>query len=346
MQLTRNPYDLKLKLICKENIGRLVEYYKKGFCFPIEMEVNPTNICNLNCSWCISKQYHRNELLKIDTLKTFLRAFKKLGGKSIIWSGGGEPTCHPDFVTAVNESDKLGIEQGLMTNGFFSDKILQVVGNTMKWIRISLDTLNRYKYKQMKGVDVLEKVIENIKISSNYSAKLVVNMNVSKINENEIFDVALKARQLGADGFQLRPVLPTLYHKTIYIPPNMEDTIETLNNLNTARFVSHVSYDKFEEMLKPREYKSCTYHNFIGILNSNGDVSVCMYRLYEREFAFGNIYENSLDEIWNSQKRQEVIKHCKDMDFSKCQVCCKGHELNTFIHSLEITNNSQDRKFL
>lgn len=346
MQLTKNPYDLKLKLICKENIDRLIEYQKNGTCFPVGIEISPTNLCNLNCTWCISKQYHRNESLDIDVLVKFLKEYKELGGKSVTWSGGGEPSRYRYFTEVVQETDRLGIDQGLMTNGLFGNNSLQVAGTIMKWIRVSLDTVDRQRYKEMKGADALGKVKENIKRLSEYPAKLITNMNVAKINEDEILDVALESKRLGANGFQLRPVLPIPSDKTIYIPSAIKDAVGGLNYLSTDGFFCNISHDKFEEMLKPREYKSCTYHNFICVLNSNGDFCVCMYKLYEDDFTFGNIYKNSLKEIWSSTKRQEVIKHCTNMDFSKCQICCKGHELNTFLHYIEAVGAFKDRRFL
>lgn len=347
MQLTNNPYDLKLKLVCKENISRLIEYQTIGSCFPISMEISPTNLCDLNCSWCISKQYRRNDSLDIEVLKKFLKEFKQLGGKSITWSGGGESTLYPYFAEVVYEADKVGLDQGLMTNGLFSSKAsLRTAGNLIKWIRVSLDTIDRQKYKAMKRTDALGKVIDNIRELANYPAKLLVNMNITKVNETEALDIALKARELGANGFQIRPVLPIPSDMTYYTPPNLEDAVGGLRCLSNDDFFCHVSYDKFEELLRPREYKSCTYHNFICVLNANGDVSVCMYKLYEDEFTFGNIYQNSLKQIWNSQKRQEVIKYCTNMDFSHCQVCCKGHELNTFLYHIDIVGKMKDRRFL
>lgn len=346
MQVTKNPYDLKLKLVCKENIGRLEEYLRTGSCFPLSIEVSPTNRCNLKCSWCISKQYHRNESLGIDTLVSFLRQYKEMGGKAITWSGGGEPTLYKHFESAVLAADRMGIDQGLMTNGLFGQVALKIAGQKMKWIRVSLDTVNRERYKFMKGVDALDAVMANIKELSKRPARLIVNMNVAQINEDEVLAVALKAKELGADGFQLRPVLPIPSDKNIYIPEKVHDAMGGLNYISNDGFFCNISFDKFEEMLKPREYESCTYHHFICVLNANGDLSVCMYRLYEDEFTFGNIYQDDLKTIWESEKRQQVIKHCTRMDFSKCQICCKGHELNTFLYYLESVGQFMDRRFL
>lgn len=346
MQLTPNPYDLKLKLVCSENIDRLVQYYRERSCFPMAIELSPTNLCNLACSWCISKQYHRDESLDLETLLWFLREYKELGGKSITWSGGGEPTRYTGFSVAVVVADELGIDQGLMTNGLFGDSALQIAGEKMQWVRVSLDTINRQRYEDMKGVDALDAVLKNIEKLSGYPARVIVNMNLAKVNEDEVLAVARMAKFLGADGFQLRPVLPIPSDHTFYVPPNLETIIGYLSGLNGSDFFCNISYDKFDSIGKPREYNSCVYHNFLCVLNANGDVSVCMYKLYEDEFTFGNIYENSLADIWNSGKRQKVVENCTDMDFSRCQECCKGHELNTFLHYIDVADGLRDRRFL
>lgn len=349
MQLTPNPYDLKLKLVCPENIERLLEYQMTGSCFPMAIEISPTNRCNLNCTWCISKQYHKDESLDMDVLLKFLYEYKEMGGKSITWSGGGEPTTYKGFLEGVWYADSLGLDQGMMTNGTFSGLVLNAIAEKMQWVRISLDTVDRHRYVEMKGVSLLDKVMGNIQALVRHTqprARVIVNMNLSKVNEDEVMVVARTSKFLGADRFQLRPVLPIPSDMTYYVPDNLDDIIAELETLNGDGFFCHISHDKFYGIDKPREYTSCTYHNFLCVLNSNGDLSVCMYKLYEDAFTFGNIYRYNLSDIWASDKRKQVVAHCTDMDFSQCQVCCKGHELNTFLHYIEMAQGMRDRRFL
>ena len=42
---------------------------------------------------------------------------KKMNIKSIEFTGGGEPTVHPDHVEIFNKVHELGIDAGLITNG-------------------------------------------------------------------------------------------------------------------------------------------------------------------------------------------------------------------------------------
>ena len=45
------------------------------------------------------------------------------GVKSIVWSGGGEPTTHPDWLHIIEYAAWLGFEQGMYTlGGLLSDE--------------------------------------------------------------------------------------------------------------------------------------------------------------------------------------------------------------------------------
>ena len=102
-----------------------------------------------------------------------------------------------------------------------------------------------------------------------------------------------------------------------------------------------ISWDKFEDVNDTtgnfgRTYSKCLYHYLCCVLNADGDLCVCMYHLGDRAFSFGNIYEQTADEIWAGPKRREVIGMCtSSLDLSSCQVCCKGHEINKLLSQFE-----------
>ena len=48
-----NPFGSQAKLLC--HWDRLDSYLKTGDTTPIFMEINPTNVCNLRCKWCINE---------------------------------------------------------------------------------------------------------------------------------------------------------------------------------------------------------------------------------------------------------------------------------------------------
>ena len=125
--------------------------------------------------------------------------------------------------------------------------------------------------------------------------------------------VAVTAARLGASvtGLDLTPELLTRARENSRIAGVeidwREGDVEALP-FESATFDVVVSWDKFEDLERNdfgRTYVKCLYHFFICVLNANGDLCVCMYHLDDQRFTFGNIYLDSIEEIWNSRRRQE-----------------------------------------
>ena len=384
----RNPFASQTKLLW--HMDRLAEWRLRGDTFPVLMEINLTNYCNEACKWCISAYSHisnpamtsdekqhqlklldqssaisnhpeRRRGLDIDYLGPFLKRAKAMGLRAVTWSGGGEPTTHPQFMDAVRQAGALGLEQGLMTNGFFKKSYIAELGNSLKWIRVSLDTLDRAKYKEQKVTDALPHVLENIQELAKYSVTVGVNMNLAEWNVDEISSMASWSKHVGADYFQIRPVLGLPFNLARNAPYRTQSKLDwsrikpilfQAEAQSSNRFKVLVSWDKFDDVSDVegnfgRTYSKCLYHFFVCVVNANGDLCVCMYHLGDREFSFGNIYEQSLDDIWAGPKRQKVLQMCSGgLDLSTCQVCCKGHEINKLMHFIESPDQETDANFL
>lgn len=344
---------------------------------PILIEINLTNICNQACRWCISMYSHVSNPamsvdekkikkahlaksggkmagLEFDRVKRFIQEVHTAGTKAITWSGGGEPSVHPLFSEIVEFTSNY-LEQGIMTNGQFPARYVPVVGNNLSWARISLDTFDPEKYAFHRHSKQIHAVIKNIKELSNYPLSLGLNMNIAEWNMDEIVSFAERGRDLGVNYVQFRPILglpfemkentPYTNHLGTNLLPKIEEKIRKAQELSNDNFKVLCSWDKFKDIQDVendfgRTYTSCEGHHFMCVLDANGDLNVCMYHLGEDAFVMGNIYQNTFQEIWESTKRSLVIEHCKtNIDFSKCQSCCKLHNLNKMLHYMNDTPN-------
>lgn len=116
---------------------------------PDHMEIDLTNRCNLNCEWCCSKEERNKHPIDM-SLPDYRFNIEKAHteGWGVVLTGGGEPTCHPNFIDAVDylfsefygKSHIPGI--GLVTNGvlvghidYFMKQIKDPQDNV--WVRIS-----------------------------------------------------------------------------------------------------------------------------------------------------------------------------------------------------------------
>jgi len=349
----RNPFGAQAKILW--HTDRLCSFLREGSAFPVHVEISPTNHCNMSCEWCISSYLRSREFMEITVLKRFLREFHDLGGRAIGWSGGGEPTCHPKLAEAIEEAADVGLKQGLFTNGLFPKRLIKVIGENMVWVRLALDTTNPQSFSQKKGVNekALGKVLSNIRELSEYPVRVITNAELAEWNADHMENIIKASEQCGADIAQIRPVLPRPYteekiNRDFYIAQLQR--LREYEEMGGAEFKVFISWDKFEDFINGepygRTYDKCQYHHFFCVLNANGDLGVCMYRLNDDNFIFGNIYKKSVKEIWESEKRKKVIKYCNGgIDFSKCQICCKGQELNKFIHFIQNPNLRSDPDF-
>jgi cyclic pyranopterin phosphate synthase len=114
---------------------------------------------------------------------------------------GGEPMMRRDIESIIQKLSRLKPQLhdlALTTNGYFLPgraKGLKEVG--LDRITISLDSLKRERFKQMTGVDVLDKVLEAIEAAKNARlAPIKVNAVIVRgYNEDEVVGFARFARE-------------------------------------------------------------------------------------------------------------------------------------------------------
>lgn len=280
------------------NGDRVKDWLEGKKIFPILIEIAPTGYCNANCPWCFFEKQKTTERIDPKIMLDTIDALAASGVKAINWTGGGEPTLHPNFGDFIKRAHARGLEQGLFTNGYLpipeQDKFT--------WIRISLTN---------KGIGAIKK--------PNVSFGICLN-HIESHTEEELSELCRQAREFGASYFQTRPAL--LGSHTVQ--PKLEPPL-FLNKFETADFKVYTTPYKYEEAVKPKEYDKCYGYSFCPSINWKGHLGVCLYMMQDPRFIFGNLNENNFLEI-----REKMPEHIKVV--AHCQNCCKNHEINKLLH--------------
>ncbi len=277
---------------------RLRSWFKGEVSLPILVEIAPTNSCNASCPWCDFKGKHGtiniNKAIMLSTLKELIRT----GVKAINWTGGGEPTLHPNFNEFVAEAHRLGIEQGLFTNAYTEIENPEV----FKWIRISL-TDEEFEPIQRPGGHF----------------GICVNMLITTSGK-KLREWCKYARDMGASYFQVRPALQGNYKKQSFLlPPGY------LKEYETRDFKVILSDYKFMDATKPHGYSRCYGYHFCPSIDWCGKVGVCLYRMDEEKYVFGDLNKQTFTAIWHHKRVAEGLVN------GGCQNCCKNHEINKLL---------------
>ena len=286
-----------------------INYLQGKTIMPINIEISLTGRCNANCPWCFYRNEKNTTSINTEKFINFLNQLKPLGIKAITWTGGGEPTLHPDFNTFVNIIAKLGIDQGLITNGVYVP--MNFDPEKFNWIRVSKSNmeLNKENLKILRRCKVLGFAI-------NYNG-----------NYNEINDVITIGEEIGVNYIQVRPVLNTK-GKTIDVKINRKKIKETPLLI--------ISDYKFKDSKIPHTYNKCEAFHFVPFIWENGDVDVCGYMKNEPGYRLGNIYKQPFETIMKTAPKTVQVSN-------KCQICCKNHELNKLINKLK---DIEDKNFI
>lgn len=207
----------------KDGIGRTIEY----------LRISLTDKCNLRCKYCMPecgvKHLAHDEILTLEEISRLTNLLAKLGIKRVRITGG-EPLVKKNVCKLISDINQIDeIERiSLTTNGILlKDMSADLLSAGIDDVNISLDTLNREKYKELTGEDNLSKVLDSIDCAIEMNLKPKINcVPMKEWNEDEIAEIANLAHDKNID-VRFIELMPTKYGKQFTKIDN-KDVLEKL----------------------------------------------------------------------------------------------------------------------
>jgi GTP 3',8-cyclase len=170
-----------------------------------DLRVSVTDRCNFRCFYCLPHGEPpiapKEQMLSYEEIEYVCDIFVELGIEKIRLTGG-EPMMRRDIETIISKLAVLKAEGlldlALTTNGYFlPDRAQSLKEAGLDRITISLDSLKRDVFKQMTGVDVLDRVLSGIEAAKQAGLQPIkINaVIVRDHNEDEVADFAAFARE-------------------------------------------------------------------------------------------------------------------------------------------------------
>lgn len=244
-----------------------------------------------------------------------------------------------------------GLDVALSTNGVLLDKkISEECLQSLSWIRFSVSVGTEETYKKIhRGKDGdLEKVFQNIKDAAEHKARkhldvvLGVQIVMTPDNEDEILLLAEKVKELGADLFTVKSVgwmanskselKDKLNRQEFY--SNREKLSRDIESLSDGKFKAVYRSNRADKIMRERPYKECLASPFHACIDSSNSVLPCCVFLGVSDMSFGNIKEQTFEEIWNGERRKDVMRNISEGKLSMCPIDCKLDNMNRYLHEL------------
>ena len=307
-----------------------------GRSFPY-IRLSITDVCNFKCGYCLPNGYFKVEnkpgFLNLDEISNLVAAFTKLGVSKIRITGG-EPTVRKDFFEVLRniKSEHKINNLVITTNGYKLNEIAEeLIATGINGINISIDSLDRNKFKEITGKDRLPQILEGINILQNkgfknikVNAVLLKNINDSLeefqnwerfINNNEIDFRYIELMQTGdnLEYFKKYHISASNFRK--YIESTDWKEISRIRDAGPSINYVHSKLKGKFGIIAPYSKDFCITCNRLRI-TAKGELRLCL---------FGNTGTNLRPYLQNQNQKDELIELIlKQLRFKK-----ESHYLET-----------------
>jgi MoaA/NifB/PqqE/SkfB family radical SAM enzyme len=281
-------------------------------CRPILATFQVNLRCNSACGYCdLPLNVGRYEMTREEIHGVFSRLYRD--GVRFVLVQGGEPLLRRDLPEVLEDLSAIGFHLTLITNGTkITQQLVERLGRLPVSISVSLDTLDRSKYRTIRGADQLEQVLEGISRLKDFPHPKFLTCIVSDVNRADVPAVVRFARGLG-----FLPVVGA-YHWYVGTYGRSDELLMYDRSSAAAIFSGLLDEElippgylrKFVEdnvsWLRGQKLEPCDAGRYSIAIDASGNVSPCL--------AFppvGNLLQSSLDEILGRFDRK-AIAICSD----------------------------------
>lgn len=298
--------------------------------------VELTESCNFKCIWCYASSGYSKNHMSWENYQKLVKILSDAGLKQITLSGG-EPTLYPYLKEAVKLAKDSGFIVHMNTNGYLFTKELanELKKLGLSQIQTNIDSLDPKKHDYVRGKEgSFHRAVDALKNAKETGITCVSQTVLTKLNENEIFDIFKFARSLGIQRCRVWDITPSgeASGKMDIRPTNY---VETLRKLDEFAYNLGAKYIESGDPLFPNGYKTkldvyvgycfAAYGGFLSI-SPDGLIYSCptnhtpLFNIFECSGNFKEIFKEKVKEFYGSINSSPECKECGSLE--KCRGGC------------------------
>lgn len=285
---------------------------------PEIIEVELTNDCNMGCLHCHRTLFMKREVgyMKFESFKKIIDEIAEYPVAFLRIVGQGEPTLHPQFREMMEYVSGKSIKIELTTNG----EIFEI---------FSFEEILRW------DIDIIGVSIDGIDGPSYNKIRIGGDYNKLKKSLTQFYEFRNKVKRK----------YPMICVRNVILPNYTPRQIENFN-LDWISASDQVTHNTFHDKIQsssPTGFNRCKDIFFYAHLNFDGSIRQCAYDfLYGKNEMIGNIKNNSVANIWNSDSMKIMRWRHYKKDFpTACKKCHETSKKHLGIQNARIFNTSK-----
>jgi MoaA/NifB/PqqE/SkfB family radical SAM enzyme len=328
------------------HLDRLAAWQRGEKPAPITVEWDLSNRCVLGCFGCHFAHTHtrgpwvtreRRLPMAFDEVgdyanpalvKRGLVQMAEAGVQGVVWSGGGEPTTHPQWTSIIEAAAAAGLKQGMYTlGGLLRPDTAKILAQHASWVVVSLDCPDAPTYQEEKGVPAerFTAACDGVRwLAAPGTTTVGVSFLLHAGNWHRTAEMLTLSRSLGASYTTFRPTILEATdesHKTSD-QAWMTDALPTLEALShepdvecePSRFAAYRDWSG-------RSYDTCYGIRYNATVTPDGRVWVCPQRRGLEGSCLGDLRTETFADLWARHPGQW-------RNLADCRVMCRLHLTN------------------
>ncbi|MBI9014069.1 MAG: radical SAM protein [Clostridiales bacterium] len=310
---------------------------------PMKVQWRMTQNCNLFCKHC----YNMNSGKKtIDTHNHIMGIVNKLIEADImeVTLTGGEILTIPFIDEVFQKLLDNDVYINIYTNAILLDEHIDILSMNKEQFKIftSIDGVKE-DHDRIRGIGSYDKTMKNIELAISKGCDIQTNTVINAINYKEIPRVVSILTSVGVKSLQFSYTViegnAKVNNDELQMTRDMYDEISNImKNINEkSKDDVKVFFENYhlneqdnsnviDDFDKPWR---CTAGETRFTIIENGDVIACPYF---PEFKLGNIGQNSIEEIWNSELKSKFVDfRDKNSSGNKCAALVRGKVVTNII---------------
>lgn len=336
------------------HLDRVLQWQKGDLIPPVYLEISPVSYCNHNCVFC-GKDFARDQRHRLDTGLTCrrLEEMGRLGVRSIMFAGEGEPLMHEDLARMVATAKGAGIDVSITTNGSLgsSQRWAELLPH-LTWLRFSLDAGSAEAYASVHGVapkvfgQTLASLEAALELRDRMGLETTIGVQYLVLPENwrDIENALERFTRLGVDYLALKPFSlnpKMLRHGDVAYQEEMIEHLDQVTGRYQGRSRTNVIFRREAMnayMNRSQNYRHCHALPFWGYICASGDLYTCAVFIGDERFKAGNINQQDMAEVFFGQARRDsVCLGQRDLSVGEeCRLNCRMARANEFLEHLSL----------
>jgi len=293
-----------------------------------------SQVCNLDCTYCFFAESNHDKgktFAQVRPTLDWLRDVREAGAEALEFSGGGEPTLHPQFYEVLAETFRMGYQLGLITHAC-NDMLHETLSKALRYIRCGLDAattgthdlIKQNKRKNYWFPRAVENIKELVKRRDEREARgratftVGIKVVLNAINKHELGAMIELARKLGVDYLQVKYE----HSSDSGIDERERKSLQDVLDLEACCAGGSGRTKIMGKLFHQRATVKCFMSPIHTVVTATGEILQCCF--FE-ERPIGTIFQD-FGEVWGGEQHRRVMEMTTVNECDK--VDCRWHYYN------------------